>query len=229
MTTVNNENSLILRAKKVSKSFRQGELTIPVLSDLDLQLKKRETLAILGESGSGKSTLLSLLAGLDSPSSGNIEVDGQNISVMDEDKLARFRARRIGIVFQQYHLLSHLTALENISLSLEISRDPDATKKAESALEKVGLAHRRTHFPHQMSGGEAQRVAIARALIVEPSILLLDEPSGNLDTATGRKVMDLMFGLVESLHMTSVLVTHSEDLAKQCARRLNLVKGRLSS
>lgn len=220
---------MILKADNLSKSFFQGEQEIQVLHGLQLEVKKGERIAILGESGSGKSTLLSLIAGLDSPSSGQVLIEGEDLAKMNEDTLAKFRAKKIGIVFQQYHLISHLTALENVMLPLEIARDARANEKALEALEKVGLGHRKTHFPYQMSGGEAQRTAVARALVVEPALLLLDEPSGNLDTATGKKVMDLMWNLVEKLNMTTVLVTHSEELAKQCGRRLHLKKGQLGS
>src|SRR5690606_16109629 len=144
-----------------------------------------DTLAILGHSGSGKSTLLTLLAGLDNPSSGTIRLNGQDMQTLDEAQLSRFRARNIGIIFQQFHLMSHLTALENVSLPLDLAHDSQAAAKAGEALEQVGLGHRMDHFPHQMSGGECQRVAIARAMVVRPSILLADEPTGNLDNSTG--------------------------------------------
>ena len=218
---------MILKAENLSKIFDHVGQKIQVLQNLELEIERGETVAILGESGSGKSTLLSLIAGLDSPSSGRILIEDEDISRMNEDVLAKFRAKKIWIVFQQYHLISHLTALENVMLPLEIAKDSRAQEKALAALESVGLGHRKTHFPFQMSGGEAQRTAVARALVVEPTLILLDEPSGNLDSVTGKKVMDLVFGLVDSHKVTTVLVTHSEELASKCEKRLNLRKGKL--
>src|SRR5690606_5660817 len=158
---------------------------VEVLRNLNLQMEAAETLAILGQSGSGKSTLLTLLAGLDSPTSGSIVLNGQDMQKLSEEELAKFRAQNIGIIFQQFHLMSHLTALENVSLPLDLFKDRDAERKANEALDQVGLGKRKDHFPHQMSGGECQRVAIARAMVVRPAILLADEPTGNLDNATG--------------------------------------------
>ncbi|HWK54268.1 MAG TPA: ABC transporter ATP-binding protein, partial [Hyphomicrobiales bacterium] len=178
------------------------------------------------QSGSGKSTLLTLLAGLDAPTSGSIILNGQNLQALSEEQLSKFRARNIGIIFQQFHLMSHLTALENVSLPLDLFHDAQAAAKAEQALEQVGLGKRKTHFPHQMSGGECQRVAIARAMVVRPAILLADEPTGNLDSKTGAYVSDMIFDLVREHGMTMLFVTHNEELAKRCAREQRLQDGR---
>lgn len=217
----------ILRASQVHKEFSQGETAVQVLKGLELEVNQGETLAIVGQSGSGKSTLLSLLAGLDSPTSGSIELAGRALDSMSEEELAAYRAKHLGIVFQQFHLMGNLTAIENVSLPLEIARDPRAVEKAREALDHVGLAHRASHFPHQLSGGERQRVAIARALVIEPSLLLADEPSGSLDTATGHQVMKLLFDLVNRRNMTLILVTHNEELVQLCQRKLTLRGGKL--
>lgn len=218
---------MILEITDISKTFRTDATVEPVevLKHLNLQMTKGETLAILGQSGSGKSTLLTLLAGLDSPSSGSIVLNGQDMQKLSEEQLSKFRARNIGIIFQQFHLMSHLTALENVSLPLDLFRDPEAARKAEEALQQVGLAKRMTHFPHQLSGGECQRVAIARAMVVRPSILLADEPTGNLDNSTGSYVSDMIFDLVKEHGMTLLFVTHNEQLAKRCAREQRLQNG----
>jgi putative ABC transport system ATP-binding protein len=219
---------MILEINDLCKTFRTDASVEPVevLKHLNLQMSKGETLAILGQSGSGKSTLLTLLAGLDSPSSGSIILNGQDMQKLSEEELSKFRARNIGIIFQQFHLMSHLTALENVSLPLDLFRDPDAARKAEEALQQVGLGKRMTHFPHQLSGGECQRVAIARAMVVRPSILLADEPTGNLDNSTGAYVSDMIFDLVKEHGMTLLFVTHNEQLAKRCAREQRLQNGR---
>lgn len=219
----------ILSARGVGKTFQQAGTPIEVLHGLDLEIAEGETVAIVGQSGSGKSTLLSLLAGLDSPTEGSITLAGQDLSRMGEEELARFRAKNLGVIFQQFHLMSNLSALENVSLPLEIARDPQAGEKSLRALEKVGLAHRTGHFPHQLSGGERQRVAIARALAIEPKLLLADEPSGSLDTQTGQQVMKLLFDLVAEKGMTLILVTHNEELVGLCRRSLALRGGRLVS
>jgi putative ABC transport system ATP-binding protein len=184
-------------------------------------------MAILGRSGSGKSTLLSLLAGLDQPDAGQILCAGTDITKLAEKPLALFRGKTMGIVFQQYHLISHLTALENVSLPLEILKEHDCQARAIQAIEKVGLEDRLGHFPHQLSGGEKQRVALARAMVTNPRIILADEPSGNLDTSTGEKVMDLLFNLVEDIGTTLVLVTHNEELAARCHEQTRLGNGQL--
>ncbi len=212
---------MILQLTDVSKSFRQGDQLVDVFKNINLSLAQGETLAILGASGSGKSTLLSLIAGLDAPSSGHVIVDEQDLGALDESELTEFRSRKLGIVFQNFHLFYHLSALENIMLPLEIAGDPEAQPKAQSALQMVGLGHRGEHLPSQLSGGENQRVAIARALAVKPRLLLADEPSGSLDARTGEQVMKLLFDLVKQEGMTMVLVTHNEELAGQCKQQFH--------
>jgi putative ABC transport system ATP-binding protein len=216
-----------IRAQSVAKHFSQGGARIDVLRSVDLSVETGETVAILGESGSGKSTLLTLLAGLDVPDSGTIEVDGQPLERLDEKARTAFRGRSIGIVFQQFHLMSTLNALENVRLPLDVAGAPDAEERARAALAAVGLAPRETHLPRALSGGECQRVAIARALVVRPRVLLADEPSGSLDTRTGAAITELLFSLVESARTTMLLVTHSEALAQRCRRRFRLAEGRL--
>ena len=213
---------MILSLKNISKFFTQGSETIHVLNNINLELESGETLAILGPSGSGKSTLLSLLAGLDSPSSGEIKIAGKNMTQMSEAELTQLRAEKFGIVFQQYHLFNHLTALENVSLPLELRNQSGSEHSAKKVLEQVGLGHRENHYPSQLSGGENQRVAIARAFITQPQLLLADEPSGSLDVKTGDQVMDLLFNLVEDKKTTMVLVTHNESLALRCKKQLRL-------
>jgi putative ABC transport system ATP-binding protein len=214
-----------LKLVNVTKKYLQGDSEIQVLKGLSADIQNSEVVAIVGQSGSGKSTLLSLLAGLDRPSTGRIFVAGQEISQLTEHEMTSFRGRKIGIVFQQFHLLPHLTALENVMLPLEIWDESDRENRAKEVLVQMGLGHRLDHFPSQMSGGECQRVAIARALVVKPEILLADEPSGNLDTQTGRKVMDVFLQVVRANKVTTVLVTHSEALAKSCDRQLVLENG----
>lgn len=209
------------------KSYGQGESKVEVLKGINLDIEKGEKLALIGKSGSGKSTLLSLLAGLDSPDSGDIIVQDQKISSMSERDLTNFRAQHMGIVFQQFHLVSTLTALENVLLPLELLKRPNAMVTAKNLLESVGLSHRSHHVPSQLSGGESQRVAIARALAINPAILFADEPSGNLDEETGDKVMDLLFKMVQDTGTTLVLVTHDPDLAKKCSRVVHLEHGSL--
>jgi putative ABC transport system ATP-binding protein len=219
---------MILEIDHLYKTFRSSAHIEPVevLKDLNLQMQEGETLAILGQSGSGKSTLLTLLAGLDSPTSGSIRLNGQDMQKLNEEQLSKFRAQNIGIIFQQFHLMSHLTALENVSLPLDLFHDPDSTAKAATALDQVGLGKRKDHFPHQLSGGECQRVAIARAMVVRPTILLADEPTGNLDNTTGAYVSDMIFDLVKEHGMTMLFVTHNEQLAKRCGREQRLQNGR---
>jgi len=212
----------------VSKRFDTPAGPIDVLQGIQLEVARGETVAIIGESGSGKSTLLSLLAGLDAPTEGSIRVRGHDLGAMGESELARFRASELGIVFQQFHLMGGLTALENTSLPLELQRVEGAVEQARVALEHVGLSNRADHLPAKLSGGECQRVAIARALVVEPALLLADEPSGSLDARTGETVMALLFDLVKRRDTTLLLVTHSETLAASCDRRLQLVDGKLS-
>jgi putative ABC transport system ATP-binding protein len=219
---------MILEINALCKSFTTAANPTPieVLKNLSLTMDEGETLAILGQSGSGKSTLLTLLAGLDQPTSGSIVLNGTDMHSLNEEGLSKFRARNIGIIFQQFHLMSHLTALENVSLPLDLFKDKDAAKKADALLEQVGLGHRKDHFPWQLSGGECQRVAIARAMVVRPSILLADEPTGNLDSKTGETVSTMIFDLVKEHGMTLLFVTHNEELAKRCARQQRLEGGK---
>jgi len=219
----------LVEVRQVSKEFQQGETVIPVLRDLSFGVEAGETVAIVGQSGSGKSTLLSMLAGLDQPSQGVISVDGQDLGRLNQNELTRFRGRSIGIIFQQFHLMRSLTALENVLLPLDILGMPNAEQRALDALELMGLGARARHLPQQLSGGECQRVAIARAFVVEPRILLADEPSGNLDSATGDKVMNLLFDAVAQRGMTMILVTHDMQLASRCKKRLPLVQGHLQT
>lgn len=219
--------SSILAARNLSKvvSSAEGELTI--LHDLDLELTKGDSLAIVGSSGSGKSTLLGLLAGLDLPSAGAVLLAGNNLSELDEDQRARLRAEHVGFVFQSFQLLDSLNALENVMLPLELEGHADARQRARALLERVGLGQRLTHYPRQLSGGEQQRVAIARAFAAEPGVLFADEPTGNLDSATGERISDLLFELNRERGTTLVLVTHDERLAHRCRRLIRLESGRL--
>ena len=201
--------------------------SLRILQDIDLEVEAAETLAIVGASGSGKSTLLGLLAGLDRPSEGRIRLAGYDITTLDEDSRASIRAGRVGFVFQSFQLLANLTALENVSLPLEITGADDAGSRATEILERVGLGERVTHYPLQLSGGEQQRVAIARAFVTRPDILFADEPTGNLDTENGRRVADLLFTLNAEHGTTLVLVTHDAELAGRCGRCVNMEAGRL--
>ena len=222
------EEGVLLQVENLRKSYVQpdGEPLV-VLDGAALSLAAGETLAITGQSGSGKSTLMALLAGLDRPDSGRIVVAGHDLVGMEEAELTRFRAGHIGIVFQQFHLMPHLSAEENVSLPLELLGRPSQPEAIGALLDRVGLAARRRHLPGQLSGGECQRVAIARALAVAPDLLLADEPTGNLDVATGRSVADLLFQLAERERMTMIVVTHNEELAERCTRRLRLARGQL--
>ena len=217
----------ILKVHQACKSFQQGNHKVKVLEGLDLEVNKGEKVAILGPSGCGKSTLLSLLAGLDSPGSGTVEIDGTDLAKINEDQLSQTRSQKLGIVFQQYHLMRNLTAVENVGLPLEILGTSDFAERARTALKEVGLDHRATHFPSEMSGGECQRVAIARALVTRPSLILADEPSGNLDQKTGDEVMDILFNLCREHTISLVLVTHNRELADRCDRSLLLKEGAL--
>jgi putative ABC transport system ATP-binding protein len=211
----------------VHKTFLQGAQEISVLQGLNGKVAAGEIVAILGQSGSGKSTLLSLLAGLDHPSRGSILLRGEAVERKSPEEMARWRGKNIGIVFQQYHLLPHLTAQENVELPLEILGLPDREARAIGLLTDLGLGHRLDHLPRQLSGGECQRVAIARALAPGPNLLLADEPSGNLDSDTGNKVMEAFFRQVKKLQTTTILVTHNRELAESCDRKFLLAHGQL--
>jgi putative ABC transport system ATP-binding protein len=211
----------------VSKTVPSGEGTLTILHPIDLNVASGEFLAVSGPSGSGKSTLLGLIAGLDAPSTGSIVIDGVDITTLDEDPLARLRGAKIGFVFQFFHLIPSLTALENVQVPLELTGAQNPSARAAALLDEVGLADRRRHYPSQLSGGEQQRVAIARALANSPPILLADEPTGNLDTVTGRHVIDLLAEIHRVRATTLVLVTHDAELAARAESRVSLRDGRI--
>lgn len=217
----------VLRTENVYKRVASPEGELTILSDIGLEVKSGESVAVVGPSGAGKSTLLALLAGLDAPTSGRIWLDGEELTALDEDGRAQLRARRVGFIFQSFHLIASLTAVENVMLPLELSGQGDAGKSADEALEQVGLLPRRRHYPRQLSGGEKQRVAIARAFVTEPAVLFADEPTGNLDTRTGQTIIDLLFSLNARRDTTLVMVTHDEALASRCDRVVNMDAGRL--
>lgn len=229
-TTPSQQNTvlrpLVLRAVGLSKQVTSPEGPLIILDNADLQIERGETIAIVGASGAGKSTLLGLLAGLDVPSQGQVWLDGTELTSLDEDGRAALRADRVGFVFQSFHLIPSLTALENVMLPLELAAAPNPADSALEALRTVGLEPRRRHYPHQLSGGEKQRVAIARAFVVKPSILFADEPTGNLDHKTGEQVVDLLFQLNEQSGTTLVLVTHDPNLAARCQRIYYMEAGR---
>jgi putative ABC transport system ATP-binding protein len=211
----------------VSKTVPSGGGTLTILHPVDLTLQGGRVIAITGPSGSGKSTLLGLIAGLDAPSTGRIVIDGVNITALTEDGLARLRGTRIGFVFQFFHLLPSLTAFENVLVPMEIAGAKDATRRANALLSEVGLTERRHHYPSQLSGGEQQRVAIARALANDPPILLADEPTGNLDTATGHHIVELLLGINKARKTTLVFVTHDPELAAVADMSIALRDGRV--
>jgi putative ABC transport system ATP-binding protein len=216
-----------LELRQVTKRLRSGERELTIVDRIDLAVAAGEFIAVLGPSGSGKSTLLGLAAGLDRPSSGEVLLDGAPIQDLTEDALARLRRGRIGFVFQSFQLLGNLTALENVLLPLELAGRDDATRRAADLLAAVGLGERGHHYPTQLSGGEQQRVALARAFAVEPALLLADEPTGNLDGATGAIVLDLLSRLRGELGTTMVLVTHDPEVAGRADRRIHLRDGRI--
>ncbi|NPU94180.1 MAG: ABC transporter ATP-binding protein [Gammaproteobacteria bacterium] len=219
----------ILLAEALEKTVFMAEQPLHILKSVSLSVHAGESLAIVGASGSGKSTLLGLLAGLDQPSSGSIRMLGHALEKLSEDERARVRAKHVGFVFQSFQLLPNLTALENVMLPLEISNAGRVRERAADMLSAVGLGERMLHYPNQLSGGEQQRVALARAFVCEPDILFADEPTGNLDTQTGARIADLLFGLNETRNTTLVLVTHDHTLAQRCARKLVMNAGQLES
>jgi putative ABC transport system ATP-binding protein len=219
------QDSVVLEARNVSKTVTSPEGPLTILADVSLSVRAGETLAIVGASGAGKSTLLALLAGLDSPSTGRVFIAGIDLTELDEDGRAAIRGRHVGFVFQSFHLIPSLTAIENVMLPLELVNRTDARAAAAQALQQVGLTPRRAHYPKQLSGGEQQRVAIARAFVTHPAVLFADEPTGNLDTHTGQKITDLLFDLNRSTGSTLILVTHDRTLAGRCGRVLELDAG----
>ncbi len=217
----------IISVDHVCKSVTDSTGTLDILRDIDFSLQPRETAAIVGASGSGKSTLLSIIAGLDVPTSGTVLLAGQDLFAIDEDERAALRARQLGFVFQSFQLMGNLTALENVMLPLELADRRDSRKVATEMLARVGLSTRLGHYPKVLSGGEQQRVALARAFVVQPAVLLADEPTGSLDYATGETIMQLMFDLNTELGTTLVLVTHDQGIAQRCARRITIEAGRV--
>jgi putative ABC transport system ATP-binding protein len=213
----------------VDLSLGRGAARVHILKGISLSVGKGEAVGLVGPSGSGKSTLLMTMAGLERPDSGKVIVDGTDLSGLDEDALARFRGRRIGIVFQSFHLVPTMTALENVALPLELAGEDDAFERAEAELQAVGLKSRLHHYPAQLSGGEQQRVAIARAIVPNPAILVADEPTGNLDETTGTSIVDLLFALKRDRGATLVLVTHDLNLARLCDRTVRLRSGQVEA
>jgi putative ABC transport system ATP-binding protein len=217
----------MVAVEHVFKSVTDSTGTLDILRDIDFSLAARETAAIVGASGSGKSTLLSIIAGLDTPSSGTVRLDGEDLFALDEDARAGLRARKVGFVFQSFQLLANLTALENVMLPLELAGRRDSRRTATEMMRRVGLGERLGHYPRVLSGGEQQRVALARAFVVAPAVLLADEPTGSLDFATGETVMELMFELNREQGTTLLLVTHDVAIASRCERRITIEAGRI--
>lgn len=219
--------SAIVQAAGLTKQVLSGDQPLVILHEVSFEVAAGESLAIVGASGSGKSTLLGLLAGLDVPSSGKVQLNGADLFALDEDGRARLRGEVAGFVFQSFQLLPALSALENVMLPLELRGDANARQRAEAVLQRVGLAARMTHLPKHLSGGEQQRVALARAFVTEPKVLFADEPTGNLDAATGAQVIELMFEMNRERNTTLILVTHDEKLATRCGRQLRLAAGKV--
>jgi putative ABC transport system ATP-binding protein len=217
----------VLRARGIGKTVKSGSSDLVILREIDLDVVAGEALAVVGASGSGKSTLLAILAGLDTPTTGSVQLDGAELFALDEDARAELRGRTVGFVFQSFQLLPALTALENVMLPLELAGRADAEDAARAILARVGLGERLGHYPKHLSGGEQQRVALARAFVVRPKLLLADEPTGSLDAASGEGVIDLVFELNRSYGTTLVMVTHDELLAQRCTRAVRLAAGRI--
>jgi probable ATP-binding ABC transporter protein len=217
----------LIQVQNLTRRVPDSGRLLTILDDVSFTVQAGETVAIIGASGSGKSTLLGLLAGLDLPSSGDVQVDGQSLFARDEEQRARWRAEEVGFVFQSFQLLPAMTALENVMLPLELAAHPRARQTAEALLARVGLAERAGHYPRTLSGGEQQRVALARAFAVSPRLLFADEPTGSLDHATGERVIDLLFEMNRDFGATLILVTHDPRLAARCGRRLEIARGRL--
>lgn len=227
MDNQSRSSTTVLEACGISKQVSSPEGHLTILSDVSFSIQSGESVAVVGPSGAGKSTLLALLAGLDLPTSGHVDLNGHNLGELDEDGRARVRAESVGFVFQSFHLVPSLNALENVMLPLELAGVQDARSASQAIIEQVGLSERWSHYPAQLSGGEKQRVAIARAFATEPAVLFADEPTGNLDSRTGSNIMNLMFELNQKSSTTLVLVTHDLSLAQRCDRALTLDGGRL--
>ena len=221
-------SSPLIAIEHVTKQVSDSTGVLTILHDIDFTLAARESVAIVGASGSGKSTLLSIIAGLDVPSAGTVTLAGIDLFALDEDQRAAVRAERLGFVFQSFQLLANLTAIENVMLPLELLGRADARAQAREMLQRVGLGERLTHYPKVLSGGEQQRVALARAFVVEPAVLLADEPTGSLDFATGERVMELMFAMNREAGTTLVLVTHDPAIATRCERQIRIEAGRVA-
>jgi putative ABC transport system ATP-binding protein len=226
MNTVSTAETSVLSAVNLTKQVSSPEGLLTIVDDVSFTIGAGETVAIVGASGAGKSTLLALLAGLDTPTSGKVLLAGSDLTALDEDGRAKLRAERVGFVFQSFHLVPALTALENVMLPLELAGRRDARKAALETLDRVGLGPRVGHYPRQLSGGEQQRVALARAFVTRPAVLFADEPTGNLDTATGDRITQLLFDLNANSHTTVVLVTHDRTLAQRCGRIFTMEAGR---
>ena len=227
MSDQSSNESIVLEAQNLSKQVSSPEGTLTILSDVSFAISAGESVAVVGPSGAGKSTLLALLAGLDLPTAGQVVLNGADLSKLDEDGRAQLRAESVGFVFQSFHLVPSLNALENVMLPLELAGQSGARKLAMEIIAKVGLAERWSHYPAQLSGGEKQRVAIARAFATKPAVLFADEPTGNLDSRTGANIMALMFELNRNSATTLVLVTHDQNLAERCDRIISLDVGKL--
>jgi putative ABC transport system ATP-binding protein len=217
----------VLKAEKITKQVSSPEGTLTILAEVDVGIAAGETVAIVGASGAGKSTLLALLAGLDEPSTGRIWLNGAELTALGEDGRAAVRAQHVGFVFQSFHLVPSLTALENVMLPLELAGRPNARDAASEVIGRVGLSARSGHYPRQLSGGEQQRVAIARAFVTRPAVLFADEPTGNLDSVTGERIMDLLFELNRAAQTTLVVVTHDLAIAQRCGRTIRIEAGRI--
>ncbi len=217
----------VLKGEKISKQVSSPEGALTILAEVDVSIAAGETVTIIGASGAGKSTLLALLAGLDEPTSGKVWLNGAELTALDEDGRAAVRAAHVGFVFQSFHLVPSLTAIENVMLPLELAGRGNARHAAEEVLEKVSLLPRRGHYPRQLSGGEQQRVAIARAFVTRPAVLFADEPTGNLDAITGERIINLLFDLNREMRTTLVMVTHDQSIAQRCSRIIRIDAGRI--
>jgi putative ABC transport system ATP-binding protein len=226
---MNSSEKTILSARGIGKTVKSGSSDLVILREIDLSVTAGDAVAVVGASGSGKSTLLAILAGLDTPSAGTVEIDGADLFALDEDARAELRGRLVGFVFQSFQLLASLSALENVMLPLELAGRADAEVAAREILAKVGLGERLSHYPKHLSGGEQQRVALARAFSVRPKLLFADEPTGSLDPEAGESVIELVFELNRSFGTTLVMVTHDEHLAQRCGRIVHLVAGRIAA